>query len=163
MAIDLSKVFKANVKAIRLSSGDDKTDILNEQLLKKNLDKNKRQKDNFSKEAKNIITNITILKKFLNENKRFYLQPNYLIKSNESFNDTDYQEFEDQAESIIKKCGDAIRNLKENTFKQIYAPQQKHHLENVFYLMEKYLKDVCKLYSEQKAIRVKRMVDRKKL
>lgn len=54
MAIDLSRQFKDNVKAIRLNSGDDKTKILNDQLLKKS-DKTKKQKDGFSTEAKNIV------------------------------------------------------------------------------------------------------------
>lgn len=103
MAIDLSKIFKANVKAIRMNSADSvngptKGEILNEQLLKTGKNKSKKQsKDTFLKEAKNIVNhilihfnlisidlidykthqvaNITILRKFLNENKKFYIQP----------------------------------------------------------------------------------------
>lgn len=59
MAFDLSSRFKDNVKAIRLSSGDDKTNVLNDQLLKKS-DKTKKQKEVFSKEAKNIVINLDI-------------------------------------------------------------------------------------------------------
>ena len=54
MAFDLTNLFKENVKTIRSNSGYDKTKILNEQLLKKS-DKTKKQNDNFSKEAKNIV------------------------------------------------------------------------------------------------------------
>jgi hypothetical protein len=54
--------------------------------------------------------------------------------------------------------------LKEATFKQkITSRQAREHLDNVFMLLEKYLKDVCKFYSEQKAIRVKRVLEKKNL
>lgn len=58
---------------------------------------------------------------------------------NERVNQLDRQNFEDQAESIISKCGNAIKQMKENAFKQIHTSQYKEHLENVFYLLEKYL------------------------
>ena len=55
MAIDISKVFKANVKAIRMniSDGNDKSDILNEQLLKPT--NKKKTNDSISKQARNIV------------------------------------------------------------------------------------------------------------
>ncbi|RNA10850.1 syntaxin-18 [Brachionus plicatilis] len=160
MAIDLSRQFKDNVKAIRLNSGDDKTKILNDQLLKKS-DKTKKQKDGFSTEAKNIIGNITILKKFLNENKNLYVQTNYLIDNEDQMNEIFYQDFEDKAETIIKKCADSIKILKLKTFKEVYSAQRQDHLHNTFYLLEKYLKNVCKIYSQQKAVKVKRKIDMK--
>jgi hypothetical protein len=62
MAIDISKVFKANVKAIRmsLSDGSNNADILNEQLLKAGKNSNKttttkHPNDTISKQAKNIV------------------------------------------------------------------------------------------------------------
>lgn len=157
MAVDISKVFKANVKAIRMNQGDSTTNVLNEQLLSKK----KKEESNFIKECKNIVTNITILKEFLNENKKYYIQPNYLISQSNDLNETDWQKFEDEAERIIKKCADKIRQLKENTFKQRYAGQYRECLESIFQMLEKYLKDVCKFYSEQKAIRVRRIVEKK--
>lgn len=39
----------------------------------------------------------------------------------------------------------------------------KKHQSAAVLLLEAYLKDVCKLYSEQKAIRVKRSVDLQKM
>jgi syntaxin 18 len=76
--------------------------------------------------------------------------------------------YENQAEAIIKKCADAIRGAKEAAFgagdNGVEIPgQNKAHLENVFFLVEKYLKDVCKIYTEQKAIRVKRVVEKKNM
>lgn len=64
----------------------------------------------------------------------------YLLTQSGDANQIDWQKFEDQAENIIAKCADAIRQLKENAFKQILTSQYKEHLENVFYLLEKYLR-----------------------
>lgn len=68
MAIDISKVFKANVKAIRmhLSDGSDKSEILNEEIM--NTSKKKKSPStnagagsknshSFAKEASQIVTN----------------------------------------------------------------------------------------------------------
>lgn len=60
MAIDISKVFKANVKAIRmqLSDGSDKSEILNEQILNSKKTKtaaNKSTENSFVKEAGQLV------------------------------------------------------------------------------------------------------------
>uniref|UniRef100_A0A2D4KLV6 Syntaxin-18 n=1 Tax=Micrurus paraensis TaxID=1970185 RepID=A0A2D4KLV6_9SAUR len=47
--------------------------------------------------------------------------------------------------------------------KDIHSPQVKQHRETVLDFIADYLKRVCKLYSEQRAIRVKRVVDKKRL
>lgn len=62
MAIDISKVFKANVKAIRmhLSDGTDKSDILNEEILnsnKKRSNVQSKKEPSYLKEARNIVIN----------------------------------------------------------------------------------------------------------
>ena len=99
----------------------------------------------------------------MKENKKAYIQPNYLFNQVDA---TDWQVYENEAEAIIKKCADAIRGSKEAAFvtgSEISGGQNEMHLENVFFLVEKYLKDVCKIYTEQKAIRVKRVVERKNM
>lgn len=90
------------------------------------------------------------------------LLPSYFF--NQKNETTDWKAYEDQNEDIIKKCADAIRQLKDKALDDSSAlPQYKDHLENMFYLLEKYLKDVCKIYTEQKAIRVTRVVERNNL
>jgi hypothetical protein len=62
MAVDISKVFKANVKAIKMNQGDNPGDVLNQDLLPKGKKKNNEK--SFAKEAKNIvllISNLTYL------------------------------------------------------------------------------------------------------
>jgi syntaxin 18 len=174
--MDLSKVFKANVKAIRMNSdndGNDK-DALNEQLgLKKTKKTTTILANSTSQQSKNIVANITLLKGFLQENKKPYVQPNYLDSGssststgrNNSPGEPDWAQFEDQVESIIKKCSDAIGKLKVNPLnveKKQKSAQYREHFDNMVHLLEKYLKDVCKVYSEQRAIRVKRILEKKK-
>jgi len=175
MTVDISRVFKANVKAIRVSLNDSteiKSDALNEQLLgrkintkqeKKNADSEARKiASQVVREAKHIIQNVSILKNFLLENKKAYIQPNNLLTESDDSIQYDWQAYEDQAEGIIKRTADSNRSLKERTLSNdIFTAQYREHLENIFYLLDKYLKEVCNIYSEQKAIRVKRILDRK--
>jgi len=59
--------------------------------------------------------------------------------SNEN-NDVDWQNFENQAESIIRKSSDSIRDLKEKSFSNVPNDQYREHLKNLFVLLEGYLK-----------------------
>lgn len=178
MTVDISKVFKANVKAIRVSlneSPDLKQNALNEELgllrKEKKESQNKKNGDadltrsiasKVAREARTIIQNITILKNFLLENKKAYIQPNHLLNDSDEMVQHDWQAYEDQAELIIRRTVDSIRSLKEKSLANAtLSPQYKEHLESIFYLLNRYLKEVCNIYSEQKAIRVKKILDKK--
>lgn len=63
MPVDITKIFKANIKAIRisLSDSDDRTDQLNEELFGKSKKKLEREKANsltasVAKESRLIVT-----------------------------------------------------------------------------------------------------------
>jgi hypothetical protein len=77
MAIDISKVFKANVKAIRmhLSDGTDKSDILNEEILnsnKKRSNVQSKKEPSYLKEARNIVIKKLFFKKSV-QNSIFFI------------------------------------------------------------------------------------------
>lgn len=60
MTVDISRVFKANVKAIRVSlndSTDIKSDALNEQLLGRKIN-TKQEKKNADSEARKIASQV---------------------------------------------------------------------------------------------------------
>lgn len=60
MTVDISRVFKANVKAIRVSlndSTDIKSDALNEQLLGRKIN-TKQEKKNADSEARKIVSQV---------------------------------------------------------------------------------------------------------
>jgi hypothetical protein len=61
MAVDISKVFRANIKAIRMNQSDGSTaDALNEELLlkksKTKATKNQQQSQSIAEEAKHIVS-----------------------------------------------------------------------------------------------------------
>ena len=63
MAVEISKVFRANVKAIRmhLSDGSDKSDILNEEIFASKNKKNQnvsKTNHSFVKDAAQIVINL---------------------------------------------------------------------------------------------------------
>jgi hypothetical protein len=60
--------------------------------------------------------------------------------SPEEANDVDWEQFENEAETIIKKCAAQMASLKEKAFQHILTSQQRQHMENLFFLLEKYLK-----------------------
>ena len=64
-------------------------------------------------------------------------------QTNENIN---WQAYEDQAEQIIQKCAEATRILKTKAFSPpktaAITDQYKEHLENMFFLLEQYLKSI---------------------
>ncbi|KAI8479637.1 Syntaxin-18 [Branchiostoma belcheri] len=77
--------------------------------------------------------------------------------------DNERDQIDNDAQTFMRTCSEAIRIFKTEVLKQPMPQQVRSHREAVFELMEAYLKAVCKLYSEQRAIRVKRVVDRKRI
>lgn len=57
----------------------------------------------------------------------------------------------------------ALNALSVAAHREVHSQQVKEHRTAVLDFIEDYLKRVCKLYSEQRAIRVKRVVDKKRL
>ncbi|XP_029287221.1 syntaxin-18 isoform X2 [Cottoperca gobio] len=77
--------------------------------------------------------------------------------------DNERDQIDQDAQIFMRTCSEAIRQLRNEAVKQVSSAQIKEHRGAVLDLIEVYLRGVCKLYSEQRAIRVKRMVDKKRL
>ncbi|KAG8591409.1 hypothetical protein GDO81_000169 [Engystomops pustulosus] len=77
--------------------------------------------------------------------------------------DSERDQIDQDAQTFMRTCSDAIQQLKTEACKETISPQVREHRLAVLDFIEDYLKRVCKLYSEQRAIRVKRMVDKKRL
>ncbi|XP_041639108.1 syntaxin-18 isoform X2 [Cheilinus undulatus] len=77
--------------------------------------------------------------------------------------DNERDQIDQDAQIFMRTCSEAIKQLRSEAEKQVTSLQVKEHRGAVLDLIEMYLKGVCKLYSEQRAIRVKRMVDKKRL
>ncbi|XP_061108147.1 syntaxin-18 isoform X2 [Conger conger] len=77
--------------------------------------------------------------------------------------DSERDQIDQDAQIFMRTCSDAIKQLRAEADKQVTSAQVKEHRGAVLDLIDDYLKSVCKLYSEQRAIRVKRVVDKKRL
>ncbi|XP_061545045.1 syntaxin-18 isoform X1 [Phycodurus eques] len=161
MAVDITLLFKACVKTVKtrnkaIGIGFDST--------KDEIFKRSRPKYGFSPKAKEVIINITKLKDFLLQHRKDYVSAGSLISSDLTrMTDSERDQIDQDAQIFMRTCSEAIKQLRTAAEKQVTSAQTKEHRGAVLDLIEMYLKGVCKLYSEQRAIRVKRMVDKKRL
>uniref|UniRef100_A0A3B4VMC8 Syntaxin-18 n=1 Tax=Seriola dumerili TaxID=41447 RepID=A0A3B4VMC8_SERDU len=161
MAVDITLLFKASVKTVKtrnkaIGIGFDST--------KDEIFKRSRPKSGFSPKAKEVITNITKLKDFLLQHRKDYVSAGSLISSDLTrMTDSERDQIDQDAQIFMRTCSEAIKQLRNEAEKKVTSAQIKEHRGAVLDLIEMYLKGVCKLYSEQRAIRVKRMVDKKRI
>ncbi|XP_048451726.1 syntaxin-18 isoform X2 [Rhincodon typus] len=94
---------------------------------------------------------------------RFGNEVCFVMSEYSSMTDMERDQIDQDAQIFMRACSDAIHQLRAEAMKNVISPQVKEHREGVLDLLEVYLKNVCKVYSEQRAIRVKRVVDKKRL
>ncbi|BFZ01314.1 hypothetical protein BsWGS_04353 [Bradybaena similaris] len=158
---DITNLFKATVKAIKstnkalngTSIDDGSKNILS-----------KKQESDFESKARNMLKTITKLRDFLLENRKEYVNSGSLLpNSGSSMSEADRDQIDAYAQGIIKSCKETIIMFRVETDRQKTHPQVKEHRNAVMILLESYLKDICKIYSEQQAVRVTRIVNRKRI
>ncbi|CAL1608600.1 unnamed protein product [Knipowitschia caucasica] len=158
--MDITLLFKASVKTVKtrnkaigigLDSGRD--DIL----------RRGRSKSGFCPRAREVVSNISKLRDFLLQHRKDYVSAGSLISSDVSrMTDSERDQIDQDAQIFMRTCSEAIRNLRHEE-KKMSSAQTRDHRGVVLDLIEAYLRGVCKLYSEQRAVRVKRVVDKKRL
>ncbi|XP_029549057.1 syntaxin-18 isoform X1 [Salmo salar] len=161
MAVDITLLFKASVKTVKTRNKAMGVvfDSPKDEIFKKS-----RPKNGFSLKAKEVISNITKLKDFLLQHRKDYVNAGSLISSDLTrMTDNERDQIDQDAQIFMRTCSEAIKQLRSEAEKQVISTQIKEHRGAVLDLIEMYLKGVCKLYSEQRAIRVKRVVDKKRL
>ncbi|XP_038601810.1 syntaxin-18 [Tachyglossus aculeatus] len=166
MAADITLLFRASVKTVKtrnkalgvttVAGPDGGRDEL--------FRKSPRTKGHFSARAREVISHIGKLKDFLLEHRKDYINA-YSPRMSEYMRMTDAERdrIDQDAQIFMRTCSDAIQQLRTEAHKEIHSQQVKEHRTAVLGFVEDYLKRVCKLYSEQRAIRVKRVVDKKRL
>jgi len=162
--MDITALFKACVKTVKtrnkalgVTTGveNDKNRILNTGHSKTKI--------NAGVKAKDVVTNITRLRDFLLEHRKDYINTNHLISEASMMKEHDREKIDSEAQAIMKTCSQVIKDFKKEVAKFGGTAQQQDHYTGVGNLLERYLRAVCKVYSEQKAIRVKRAVTKQKL
>ncbi|XP_050803854.1 syntaxin-18 isoform X3 [Gopherus flavomarginatus] len=138
MAVDITLLFKASVKTVKTRNkalGVAAGESPRDELLKRG---SQRPKSDFSCRAREVITNIGKLKDFLLQHRKDYINAySHLMSEYIRMTDTERDQIDQDAQIFMRTCADAIQQLR--------------------------TEGVCKLYSEQRAVRVKRMVDKKRL
>ncbi|XP_064440330.1 syntaxin-18 isoform X3 [Mirounga angustirostris] len=111
-----------------------------------------------------MISHIGKLRDFLLEHRKDYINAySHVMSEYGRMTDTERDQIDQDAQTFMRTCSEAIQQLRTQAHKEMPSQQVKEHRSVVLDFIEDYLKRVCKLYSEQRAIRVKRVVDKKRL
>lgn len=155
--MDITTLFKACVKTIKVTNknlgfNNQKTTLLRP-----------KPKDVHLIKAKEIIKRITSLQTFLLENKAAYLNVINYLSTNKTMTETDRDKVDQIAEDIVSSCTSLILEYKKEIRTLLKTQQKEEHYQNVIESLEAYLKNVSKIYTQAKAVRVKRVIDTHKL
>nr|XP_025854017.1 syntaxin-18 isoform X1 [Vulpes vulpes] len=174
MAVDITLLFRASVKTVKtrnkalgVAVGGGGVDGSRDELFRRSP----RPKGDFSSRAREVISHIGKLRDFLLEHRKDYINAySHIMSEYGRMTDTERDQIDQDAQTFMRTCSEAIQQLRTQAHKEIHSQQVKEHRSAVLDFIEDYLKSisfylkgVCKLYSEQRAIRVKRVVDKKRL
>lgn len=152
--MDVSALFKASVKAVNLRNKEFGT------LATEYRPRRARSKSTFCAKAHAVVVQISKLREFLLENRRAYLNFSNYLSTAPQMTDTERDEIDLGAQRIMSTCSQLVKDLKREVAASTEITQQNvEHREIMLLLIEDYLKNVCKIYSEQKAMRVKRAME----
>ncbi|XP_059487434.1 syntaxin-18 [Neocloeon triangulifer] len=155
--MDITALFKACVKTVRTrnrafgvtGNDSDKSSSILPRI----------QKTAFTLKAREVVNNITRLRDFLLEHRKAYLNFGGHLPDLPQMTDAERDKIDAGAQMIMNTCSHLIQDFKKKTLKVEDSVQVTEHRQMVLDMIEAYLKAVCKIYSEQKAIRVKRAMD----
>ncbi|KAM9678071.1 syntaxin-18 isoform 1-T1 [Trichechus inunguis] len=166
MAVDITLLFRASVKTVKtrnkalgvaVGGGADGS---RDELFRRSP----RPRGDFSGRAREVVSHIGKLRDFLLEHRKDYINAySHIMSEYGRMTDTERDQIDQDAQIFMRTCSEAIQQLRAEAHKEIHSQQVKEHRSAVLDFIEDYLKRVCKLYSEQRAIRVKRVVDKKRL
>lgn len=166
MAVDITLLFRASVKTVKTRNKalgvavGGGVDGSRDELFRRSP----RPKGDFSSRAREVISHIGKLRDFLLEHRKDYINAHSHITSEHGrMTDAERDQIDQDAQTFMRTCSEAIQQLRSQACKDAQSQQVKEHRAAVLDFTEDYLKRVCKLYSEQRAIRVKRVVDKKRL
>ncbi|KAH0515806.1 Syntaxin-18 [Microtus ochrogaster] len=140
MAVDITLLFRASVKTVKTRNKalgvavGGGADGSRDELFRRSP----RPKGDFSSRAREVISHIGKLRDFLLEHRKEYINAySHTMSEYGRMTDTERDQIDQDAQIFIRTCSEAIQQLR--------------------------TEGVCKLYSEQRAIRVKRVVDKNRL
>ncbi|KAK9879032.1 hypothetical protein WA026_003842 [Henosepilachna vigintioctopunctata] len=151
--MDITILFKACVKTVRTTNKNlGITDQKSSSLLKPKKDVNLIK-------AREVVKQLSHLKQFLMENRSAYLNIMNYLSTNKTMTEIDRDHVDSVAEEIVHKSTNLINDYKKEIQKLKKTKQAEEHYNNVVETLERYLKEVSKVYTEAKAVRVKRVIE----
>ncbi|XP_004617477.1 syntaxin-18 isoform X1 [Sorex araneus] len=166
MAVDITLLFRASVKTVKTRNKalgvavGGAADGGRDELFRRSP----RPRGDFSGRAREVISHIGKLRDFLLEHRKDYINAySHVLSEHGKMTDTERDQIDQDAQTFMRTCSEAIQQLRTQAHKETHSQQVREHRSAVLDFVEDYLKRVCKLYSEQRAIRVKRVVDKKRL
>jgi len=127
----------------------------------------KKPKTQFAKSSKKIVSDIKELHKFLADNKKDYVGGVHSSASSSAFTDVDRDKLDIDCIKLIKLYSQSIENLKSRITSDCKSLNATNHLvlhrQHVVQMLESYLKTVYQTYNDLRAIRVKDIVEKKRL
>lgn len=158
--MDVTLLFKACVKTLRTRNkalgvvhDADRNAIL----------KPRQPRSDFHYRIREINSNISKMKNFLREHRNDYINATHLMYNTSRMTENERDRIDKEAQQFVFQCRELLKNLRKEVRNQSLTPQQLEHHEGVIFLLESHLNSACNLYTEQKAIRVKRVYDQRKL
>ncbi|XP_063906633.1 syntaxin-18 [Zophobas morio] len=155
--MDITILFKACVKTVRTTNKALGVKEAKPTLLKVN------PKDANLATAKEVVKQITYLQSFLLEHKAAYLNVLNYLSTNKTMTEVDREQIDSTAEKIVNACTALIGEYKKEIAKVAKSRQREEHYSGVIESLERYLKSVSKIYTETKAVRVKRVLETHKV
>lgn len=158
--MDITPLFRAYIKTVKTRNkafgiqspvSDDKQRILRT-----------KPKTAFMITAKDITSQITRLRDFLLEHRVKYLSFFDNVVEDQ-MTDAERDQIDTGAQRIMNTCSHLLKEFRNDNRKVTVTPQMKEYMEAVADLIDMYLKAVCKIHSELKALRVKRTLVLRKL
>ncbi|XP_031639703.1 syntaxin-18 [Contarinia nasturtii] len=147
--MDLTQLFKASVKTVRLRNKTavfaDKTRILKV-----------KARDEFSIKANDIRYQITQLRDLLVENRAAYMRFGFHLKSSIQMTDDERNIIDKESEKIIILCNQYLSDLKVSCLKEraYYKQQVLTHQLAILDILANYLRDVFNMHNKQKENRI---------
>ncbi|CAH2087244.1 unnamed protein product [Euphydryas editha] len=157
--MDITPLFKACIKTVKTRNkfgiqsptSDDKQRILRS-----------KPKTGFMATAKDITSQITKLRDFLLEHRERYLSFFNSVTGDE-MSEAERDQIDTGAQRIINTCSHLLKEFRNDNRKLSVSQQTREYMDAVIDHIDSYLKAVCKIHSELKALRVKRALDIRKL
>lgn len=152
--MDITSLFKASVKTVRLKSSAATFPVPNKSRIL-----SKKPSNDFSEKAKQIRFQITQLKNLLVENRAAYMQFAYHLKNSAQMTDEERDIIDRESENIIRMCTDMLNDFKAECRKTKRSKQMTEFMDLVMEALSSYMNAVHHIANEQRQFRIQRELE----